>query len=153
MTIHTKPQSTTSRPQTQILNFSAYGPNNQDHAIQSTYRRTPDDTYIQSMPSGEVLSFVAASSDTDADDGSGTDGRPPKSRSKLLWANTFSIPMYVAEFLSMVALADGQLGLASRSSTSSALRHDNNRSCSSSHNRASRTSSPHLVPITPRFQI
>ena len=98
MTIHTRPQTSSSKAHTQILNFSAYGPNNQDQAIQATYRRTPDDMYIQSMPSGEVLSFVAAPSDVDVSEGSGSDGRPPKSRSKLVWANTFSKPMYVKTF-------------------------------------------------------
>jgi serine/threonine-protein kinase/endoribonuclease IRE1 len=91
LTIHTRPQSPSSRAHTQILNFSAYGPNNQDQAIQATYRRTPDDMYIQSTPDGDVLSFVAASPPNG--DETDSDGRPPRSMSKLAWAHTFSKPM------------------------------------------------------------
>ncbi|KAF4608030.1 bifunctional endoribonuclease/protein kinase ire1 [Pleurotus pulmonarius] len=41
----------------QKLTFSTYGPNNQDHALQASYRRPKDDRYIQSMPGGEIISL------------------------------------------------------------------------------------------------
>ena len=93
MTIHTRSQSPSSRPSTQILNFSAYGPNNQDQGIQASYQRTLDDMYIQVMPTGEVLSFAAASPKGEEEQEDGFDGRAPKPRNKLVWANTFKKPM------------------------------------------------------------
>ncbi|KAI0683708.1 hypothetical protein BC835DRAFT_1423036 [Cytidiella melzeri] len=47
------------RPPPQNLSFSTYGPNNQDGSFQSLYRRTPDDTYVQAMANGKIMSFQA----------------------------------------------------------------------------------------------
>lgn len=58
VSIHTRPRHPFDpRPPVQTLTFSTYGPNNQDHAIQATYRRAPDDIYIQPMANGEVMAF------------------------------------------------------------------------------------------------
>ncbi|KAL5514856.1 hypothetical protein ACEPAG_2172 [Sanghuangporus baumii] len=58
VSIHTKPRNPSeSRPPVQNLTFSTYGPNNQDLPVQSTYRRTPDDMYIQPTAAGEIMSF------------------------------------------------------------------------------------------------
>ncbi|KAF8635683.1 hypothetical protein AX15_000309 [Amanita polypyramis BW_CC] len=80
ISIHTMPRSRSpSRPPTQNLSFSVYGPNNQDQFLQVSYRRTKDDAYIQSLPTGEILSFTAK----------------PKGTvdSHLLWMRKFSNPI------------------------------------------------------------
>ncbi|KAH8112370.1 hypothetical protein DFH11DRAFT_1607229 [Phellopilus nigrolimitatus] len=80
VSIHTRPRSPFDpKPPVQNLTFSTYGPNNQDHAIQGTYRRTPDDTYIQSMPNGEIMSFRTSTSEW--------------SESRPLWGITFKNPI------------------------------------------------------------
>ncbi|KAL1740415.1 hypothetical protein HDZ31DRAFT_67962 [Schizophyllum fasciatum] len=84
ISIHTRPidrRSTISPTPIQNLSFSTYGPNNQDMPMQSLYHRTKDDAYIQSLPTGEILSFRAASS-----------GSPPRSDPPFLWAHAFSQP-------------------------------------------------------------
>lgn len=82
ISIHTKPPTPSSpRPPVQNLTFSTYGPNNQDHALQSRYRRTPDDIYVQPMPDGGVMTFQAAPSHPDGG---------------LLWGHTFAKTMYVS---------------------------------------------------------
>lgn len=43
----------------QSLSFSTYGPSNDDAGIQAHYRQTSDDSYVQSMSSGAVISFKA----------------------------------------------------------------------------------------------
>ncbi|KAL1721557.1 hypothetical protein EV715DRAFT_249010 [Schizophyllum commune] len=84
ISIHTRPidrRSSISPTPIQNLSFSTYGPNNQDMPMQSLYHRTKDDAYIQSLPTGEILSFRAASS-----------GSPPRSDPPFLWAHAFSQP-------------------------------------------------------------
>lgn len=56
----------------------------QDNAVQATYRRTPDNIYIQSLPNGQIMSFKARDSDS-----------VPHIRreSQILWAVTFDSPM------------------------------------------------------------
>ncbi|KAJ7291175.1 hypothetical protein C8J57DRAFT_1586785 [Mycena rebaudengoi] len=58
ISIHTRPSHRHRMP-VQNLSFSAYGPNNQDTALQAAYRNTKDDSYIQSLPSGEIMFFKA----------------------------------------------------------------------------------------------
>ncbi|KAG6816787.1 hypothetical protein H0H87_002943 [Tephrocybe sp. NHM501043] len=67
----------------QNLSFSVYGPNNKDNHLQSTYRRTLDDAYVQSLPSGEIIAFRARQKD----DQHGTRNSLP------LWASTFNTPV------------------------------------------------------------
>ncbi|TFK53124.1 hypothetical protein OE88DRAFT_1656990 [Heliocybe sulcata] len=57
LSIYTRPSSPSSKPTVQNLSFSTYGPNNQDVAFQARYRRTPDDTYIQSLPDGKIMAW------------------------------------------------------------------------------------------------
>ncbi|KAF8236183.1 kinase-like protein [Tricholoma matsutake] len=82
ISIHTRPLDPhTSPPPVQNLSFSTYGPNNQDNLLQSSYRRTKDDAYIQSLPNGEIISFKA---------------RTPTSNSQLLWGQPFPNPIVAA---------------------------------------------------------
>ncbi|EMD37006.1 hypothetical protein CERSUDRAFT_137409, partial [Gelatoporia subvermispora B] len=61
ISIHTRsPKPSAVKPPVQKLLFSTYGPNNQDHGIQSLYRHTADNTYIHSLPDGKVISFRSA---------------------------------------------------------------------------------------------
>ena len=71
------------------LSFSIYGPNNQDNILQSTYKRTQDDAYIQSQSSGEIISFKAK-----ARGDSATSDRD----SQTIWAHSFNKPMCVLSF-------------------------------------------------------
>ncbi|KAI9056342.1 hypothetical protein FKP32DRAFT_1586082 [Trametes sanguinea] len=65
ISIHTRPTGPSSRrPHVQKLTFSTYGPNKQDHGLQSIYHRTADNTYIQSLPTGKIISFKTASPDS-----------------------------------------------------------------------------------------
>jgi len=57
ISIFKKPPAGQSAPPPQKLLFSAYGPNNRDNHLQAIYRGTKDDSYIQSLPNGEVISF------------------------------------------------------------------------------------------------
>ncbi|EIN14494.1 hypothetical protein PUNSTDRAFT_80917 [Punctularia strigosozonata HHB-11173 SS5] len=84
ITIHTRSRTSSSpRQPTQRLSFSVYGPNNQDLTLQSLYRRTPDDAYIQSLTNGQIISFKT----TDAD---ASDTAP---RNQILWGHTFASPI------------------------------------------------------------
>ncbi|KAH0831148.1 hypothetical protein J3R83DRAFT_13720 [Lanmaoa asiatica] len=67
------------------LSFSSYGPNMQDNAAQSAYRRTPDNIYIESLPNGQIMSFKARDSNS----------MDPYMRreSQILWALTFDSPI------------------------------------------------------------
>ncbi|KAG6889943.1 hypothetical protein C0995_013470 [Termitomyces sp. Mi166 len=68
---------------TQNLSFSVYGPNNKDNTIQTAYRRTQDNAYVQSLPNGEIIAFkTRPKSDLH---GQG-DSLP-------LWGHTFSTPV------------------------------------------------------------
>ncbi|KAI6041523.1 hypothetical protein EDC04DRAFT_3139667 [Pisolithus marmoratus] len=65
VSIYTRPTSPSGRkPPVQNLSFSAYGPNNQDNDMQAKYRRTSDNTYIHSLPNGNIFSFKATESDS-----------------------------------------------------------------------------------------
>lgn len=67
----------------QNLSFSTYGPNNKDNYLQSMYRRTKDDAYIQGLPNGEIISFKARSRDDPLVNGG----------SQLLWGQHFNTPI------------------------------------------------------------
>ncbi|KZS96981.1 hypothetical protein SISNIDRAFT_450770 [Sistotremastrum niveocremeum HHB9708] len=67
--IHTRDEPT------QYLTFSAYGPNNVDRARQNSWKKTPDNQYMQVLPNGQVFSFRTPND---------TDG---KSKSELMWVN------------------------------------------------------------------
>ncbi|KAI6015195.1 hypothetical protein F5J12DRAFT_816521 [Pisolithus orientalis] len=65
VSIYTRSSSPSGRkPPVQNLSFSAYGPNNQDNDMQTKYRRTSDNTYIHSLPNGNVFSFKATEIDS-----------------------------------------------------------------------------------------
>ncbi|EJF56482.1 hypothetical protein DICSQDRAFT_113101 [Dichomitus squalens LYAD-421 SS1] len=64
--IHTRPEGPSGRTHVQRLTFSAYGPNNQDTALQTLYQRTADNIYIQSLPTGKIMSFKTAATDSTA---------------------------------------------------------------------------------------
>jgi serine/threonine-protein kinase/endoribonuclease IRE1 len=77
VSIYTRPfDRDLPRPPPQNLSFSTYGPNNQDLSYQLLYKRTPDDTYVQAMANGKIMSFQAIGADT----------RP-------LWAKAYNNPM------------------------------------------------------------
>ncbi|KAF7329823.1 hypothetical protein MKEN_00245700 [Mycena kentingensis (nom. inval.)] len=76
--IHTRGQQ---RVPVQTLSFSAYGPITRDNVLQAAYRRTLDDTYIQSLPSGEIISFTA---------------RETARTNSVLWASKFTNPVVAA---------------------------------------------------------
>lgn len=69
----------------QNLSFSTYGPNNQDNVLQATYRKTQDSTYIDSLPSGRIVSLKAHENDPE----------DPYSLQKahLMWTTQFDSPM------------------------------------------------------------
>ncbi|KAJ2922587.1 hypothetical protein H1R20_g14493, partial [Candolleomyces eurysporus] len=50
-----------ARQPIQSLSFSVYGPNNKDNAIQTSYRKTKDDNYIQHVGNGNILSLKSRS--------------------------------------------------------------------------------------------
>ncbi|KAI0717900.1 hypothetical protein C8T65DRAFT_571302 [Cerioporus squamosus] len=86
LAIHTRPlPSSGSKPHVQRLSFSTYGPNNQDHILQSLYQRTADNAYIQSLPTGKIISFKTASPETS--------DSSPNSNSELMWYHEFSNPI------------------------------------------------------------
>ncbi|CCM06570.1 uncharacterized protein FIBRA_08847 [Fibroporia radiculosa] len=86
VSIHTRSsRSSITNPPVQRLSFSVYGPNNQDLGLQTFYRHTADDAYIQPLPSGEILSFKSANIHS-----------PPSGVShnaQLLWGQSFANPI------------------------------------------------------------
>ncbi len=84
ISIHSRPlkNSGLPPPPVQNLSFSTYGPNNQDNVLQAAYRRPRDDAYIQGLPNGNIISFKATGSDSQA-------STPP------LWIQRFTSPMLV----------------------------------------------------------
>ncbi|KAJ3847949.1 hypothetical protein EV368DRAFT_76463 [Lentinula lateritia] len=91
ISIHTRPSRTSSgsrlqSPPVQNLSFSTYGPNNQDTLLQSSYSRPKDDSYVQSLPSGELLAFRAHNALAS-----------PNDKDSLLWFRKFPNPI-VATF-------------------------------------------------------
>ncbi|KAF8653391.1 hypothetical protein AX16_003963 [Volvariella volvacea WC 439] len=86
LSIYTRPNGPHSSPiniPTQNLTFSMYGPNKQDTRLQAAYRRTRDDTYIQSLPNGDIMSFKIKSSSP----------QTAKSDSQMLWYSSFNNPI------------------------------------------------------------
>jgi serine/threonine-protein kinase/endoribonuclease IRE1 len=82
VSIHTSPSPGSSiRPPVQNLSFSVYGPNNQDLTLQAAYQRTIDDTYIQSLPDGQVVSVTTRSGISHVQD-------------RFHWRHKFPEPMY-----------------------------------------------------------
>ncbi|KAJ7594156.1 other/IRE protein kinase [Mycena floridula] len=77
------PRGTNIKLPPQKLQFSTYGPNNQDSILQASYRRPGDDSYIQSLPNGNVISFKAVPRDKDG----------PLGESSLLWGRQFDSPI------------------------------------------------------------
>lgn len=59
--------------------------------MQSLYRRTADDTYIQSLPNGEILSFKSTLNRIDPEVAPTT---------RLVWGCSYASPMYVRPTLS-----------------------------------------------------
>lgn len=58
VSIYSKPKRPSDpRIPVQNLTFSSYGPNKVNQIIQSAYHKTPDDRYIQPLPSGEIISL------------------------------------------------------------------------------------------------
>ncbi|KAI0752703.1 hypothetical protein C8Q80DRAFT_1334983 [Daedaleopsis nitida] len=85
ITIQTPPsKSSGRRPHIQKLSFSTYGPNNQDHVLQSIYHHTLDNAYIQSLPTGKIISYKTAAAEA---------SHP----SQLMWYQAFPHPI-VATF-------------------------------------------------------
>ncbi|KAJ7481584.1 hypothetical protein FB451DRAFT_131660 [Mycena latifolia] len=81
VTIHARP-SDTHRIPVHNLSFSTYGPHTQDSILQASYRNTKDDTYVQSLPNGEIISFKVRG---EAQQNSASDS--------VLWAYKFSSPI------------------------------------------------------------
>lgn len=85
ISIHTRPSSPgLPRPPVQNLSFSTYGPNNQDQVLQSLYRRTADDTYVQSIPNGKIMAFKTTSDSADPE-------IAPNSR--IAWIQSYNSPI------------------------------------------------------------
>jgi serine/threonine-protein kinase/endoribonuclease IRE1 len=83
VTIHWSDRSRPRLP-SQKLSFSVYGPNNQDLVLQSVYRRTADDAYLQSLPNGQVMFFKARSRDST---------RRDSAEDMRLWGHNFANPV------------------------------------------------------------
>ncbi|KAG1752201.1 hypothetical protein EDB19DRAFT_1672479, partial [Suillus lakei] len=69
----------------QNLSFSTYGPNNQDNVLQAAYRKTQDSTYIDSLPSGTIVSLKAHESDSA--------GPYSLQKAQFMWTNYFDSPI------------------------------------------------------------
>ncbi|KAH8097089.1 hypothetical protein BXZ70DRAFT_991005 [Cristinia sonorae] len=83
ITIHTRPtEGSNSRIPPQELSYSTYGPNNQDHSLQSAYQRTADNRYIESLPNGKIMSFRADIGNTNQD-----------LSPQFLWTRSFTSPV------------------------------------------------------------
>lgn len=87
VSIHSPPSPAGIRPPVQNLSFSVYGPNNQDAIAQASYRRTPDDLYVQSLPTGQVFA-VQAPTNPAADE-----PRPRSAQDQFRWGHAFSEPI------------------------------------------------------------
>ncbi|KAG2126579.1 hypothetical protein DEU56DRAFT_915970 [Suillus clintonianus] len=69
----------------QNLSFSTYGPNNQDNVLQAAYRKTQDSTYIDSLPSGTIVSLKAHENDST--------GPYSLQKAQFMWTNHFDSPI------------------------------------------------------------
>lgn len=84
ITIITKPKDKKiPRPPKQHLAYSTYGPNMGDSELQEHYRRTPDDSYVQPLPNGNVMAFEAPEMTNSA----------PRTQNPYLWSNKFQEPI------------------------------------------------------------
>ncbi|KAK1216069.1 bifunctional endoribonuclease/protein kinase ire1 [Marasmius sp. AFHP31] len=100
ISIFTKPTATsqsTAVPPVQSLSFSVYGPNNQDGLLQNTYRRTKDDRYVASLPSGEVFAFQSRLSPSAQAAGQDKFNQAAGGDRPLIWVQQFTNPI-VATF-------------------------------------------------------
>lgn len=105
ISIYTRPARPSAiRPPVQNLTFSTYGPNNQDHALQSLYRHTADNAYIEPLPNGKIISFKSGSIDVPHSDVS--------PNTHLLWGQAFPNPVYVAGHASTSSLAESFYSVA-----------------------------------------
>ncbi|KDQ56896.1 hypothetical protein JAAARDRAFT_59114 [Jaapia argillacea MUCL 33604] len=100
ISIYTRPLSGSSSSfskstNIQNLSFSTYGPNNQDNVLQSTYHRTPDDLYLQSLPDGKVISFNIRDSDGQQNytPGHARGKDKGKKESESVWGCAFDSPI------------------------------------------------------------
>lgn len=126
VSIHTRPlRSSSVKPPVQKLSFSMYGPNNEDLTLQSLYRHTADDTYIQPLPSGEVLWFKSSTFNTPTSSA----GRSPH----MLWSQAFSDPMYVLFQCTMLRVLIYRTGAVLLYLTCLERRIVHDRSCSCNH--------------------
>lgn len=69
----------------QNLSFSTYGPNNQDNVLQTAYRKTQDSTYIDSLPTGTIVSLKAHENDSA--------GPYSLQKAQFMWTNHFDSPI------------------------------------------------------------
>ncbi|KAG2159369.1 uncharacterized protein EDB93DRAFT_1245174 [Suillus bovinus] len=69
----------------QNLSFSIYGPNNQDNVLQAAYRKTQDSTYIDSLPTGTIVSLKAHENDSA--------GPYSLQKAQFMWTNHFDSPI------------------------------------------------------------
>ncbi|KAG1873028.1 hypothetical protein DFJ58DRAFT_722200 [Suillus subalutaceus] len=69
----------------QNLSFSTYGPNNQDNVLQAAYRKTQDSTYIDSLPTGTIVSLKAHENDSA--------GPYSLQKAQFMWTNHFDSPI------------------------------------------------------------
>lgn len=69
----------------QNLSFSIYGPNNQDNVLQAAYRKTQDSTYIDSLPTGTIVSLKAQENDSA--------GPYSLQKAQFMWTNHFDSPI------------------------------------------------------------
>ncbi|KAJ7625015.1 hypothetical protein DFH06DRAFT_1339801 [Mycena polygramma] len=82
ISIHTRPLN--AHHPVQNLSFSTYGPNIRDNVLQSLYKNTADDVYMQSLPNGETISFKASRGEANKQD---------SASGSVLWAYKFSNPI------------------------------------------------------------
>ncbi|KAG2366452.1 hypothetical protein BDR07DRAFT_1396011 [Suillus spraguei] len=69
----------------QDLSFSTYGPNNHDNVLQAAYRKTQDSTYIDSLPTGTIVSLKAHENDST--------GPYSLQKAQFMWTNHFDSPI------------------------------------------------------------
>ncbi|KAF8153220.1 hypothetical protein B0H34DRAFT_800449 [Crassisporium funariophilum] len=89
ISIHKEPVPGKRTPPVRELSFSTYGPNNKDNHLQTMYKRTIDDSYVQSLPNGEIISFRAK---RDSDDKKTKKDSGPTSGTPL-WGHHFNTPI------------------------------------------------------------
>ncbi|KAF8802390.1 hypothetical protein BYT27DRAFT_6766807 [Phlegmacium glaucopus] len=88
ISIRKKPTPSVPNPPIHNLTFSTYGPNNRDNHLQTLYRKTNDNSYVQSLPNGELIAFRGRT--PAADQGKIKEKDGPDS---LLWGQHFNAPI------------------------------------------------------------